>query len=249
MKTSITNKVIGSTVTSGVTPNAGEVASNIIDRDTGKVYGVNGNLNITITGLGDIDADMIGMFNVYFDANFVLSLYDSTPALIETQTFTSSDWTGWKYKNLLYEPTFVSSDLETIIITTTGSTIDKWIGYLWIGDWIDFGCCENIQPFSSTDDSIKIMLANNPDVNKKNRYRRFNITTNKTTLFSTVRDNFELVLDDGAGYGRPWYFDVEPPVLDELYFANLDSTEIGYDTEYTNGEYTAQTTIGMQEVK
>jgi len=248
MKVSITNLLIGATASSGVLANPGEGASNILDEDTGMVYAVEGDLNLTISNIGGISSDMIALFNVYFDNSLTMTLYNSSDVVIGTATFTQADWTGWRRKALLYNIPFV--DLERIVITTDSieydDYIDKWIGYIWAGEWVDFSCMENSQPFSKSNDTIIITRSNKPDENDSYEYRSFNITIKKYNAYKELREKVEQILYDGFGKGRPFLLN-ETPYDNELYFANLDSPTIGYDLQWIDDGYKAQITIGARE--
>lgn len=251
MKTSITNLLLDATAKSNVIANPGEGASNILDKDTGMVYAVEGYLDITISNIGGISSDMIALFNVYFDNTLIMTLYDSNNKEIDTVVFTQSDWTGWTRKALLYNKAYI--DLEKIKITTDyieyDDYIDKYIGYIWAGAWLDFQCQENSQPFSLSDDSITITRSNRPDENDSYEYRSWNITLNKRQAFKELRGKCEQVLFDGFGKGRPFLF-TGIPYENELYYANLDSNKIGYDLIWDNSKqekYTAQATLGVRE--
>lgn len=251
MKTSITNKASDATASSAVLAKSGEPASNVLLRDSGRTYAVNGNLDLTVDDLGGIETDFIALFNVFFDVDMTMTLYDSLGGFIESVTFTPSDWTGFESNNLIYEPTTSPLDLKSINITTTGATVDKYIGYIWVGDFIDFGCEEAIQPFTNSNDKVTITRANTPDVNAGYEFDTFNITTNKNSDYKVLRDKFRLVFVDGFGRARPFYFD-NVPFDGELVFGNLDAPRVGYDFFYNKTSptgYDAQATIGVREVR
>ena len=229
MKIGLVNNALGGTASSSVLSVSGKGAENVLNKDTGRVHAVAGNMDLMIDDIGGVNAEIVCLFNVYFDDEMTVKLYDIYDNLISQMTFTESDWTGWKRKNILYYPTGVSGDLDKIVITTTGAVSNQYIGYVWAGDWIDFSCLKVTQPFSKSADSITITGSNRPVENQSFRFRTFNITTdNLQDFIDEVRPNMELILDDGFGKGRPFYFD-DPPYNGELYFANLDSPNIGFD--------------------
>jgi hypothetical protein len=255
MKTSATNLLIDVTIgaASSSMEIAGKEAANILDNDILKVYAAIGNFDITIFNVGGITFDFIALMNVYFDSGLTIQLYNSALALIYSESFTSTDWSGFELKNIYMAISATITDINQIRIFSTGGDnyTEKWCGYIWGGLHLDFGCIEAGKPKSVSNDNIQISRTDHPDVNESYLYRGLDLTIKKESDFKDTRAMVEQVLTDGYGRGRPWYFD-DNLFENELLYANMDSGKVEFNvfpfSSKTGKKFSTQFTIGLREV-
>lgn len=232
----------------------GKEASNILVNDSLNVYASTGNFDVTIFNVGSISLDIIALVNVYFDETLVIELYDAANILLYSQSFTPADMSGFEIKYIYMEVPATVEYINRIRVYSLGGDdyTEKYIGYIWAGLLIDFGCIESCQPQSISNDSVQISRTDHPDINESYLYREIDVTTRKEVPFKSIRTAVEAILTDGYGKGRPWILDED--VFDgEMIYAMLDSGKVKYDTKYTaqplNGSnWITQITIGLREV-
>lgn len=255
MKTSAANILIDISIgaASSSMEIAGKEAANILDNDILKVYASIGNFDITIFNIGGIPLDFVALMNIYFDSGLTIQLYDSTLALIYSESFTTADWSGFELKNIYMAIPATVTDINQIRVYSTGGDdyIEKYCGYIWTGLHLDFGCIEACKPKSISNDNIQISRTDHPDVNESYLYRGMDLTIKKESDFKDTRSIVEQILTDGYGNGRPWYFD-DDLFEDELLYANMDSGKVEYNIFHFSSKigkkFSTQFTIGLREV-
>lgn len=228
-----------------------------------------------------ITSEIICLFNICVTGTVEVKTLTELGVVTNTHLFTSVNTIGIENKHLLAELSNKTTPYKIIQITvnTTPATelynqgvaygvhgfgsvgfgvtyldsIDSncFLGYLWAGDTIDFGCVENMQPFDNTSDIVNITRSNVPDVQRSYKYQTFNITLKKPNRFITLRDNIRYFINDGIGKARPFLFDEPCYDSTELVYGIFDATRFGYDIFYApieSGDFIAQATIGVREV-
>jgi hypothetical protein len=256
MKTSPLNLLIqtGIGAASSSVEVEGKEAANILVDDSLNVYASQGNFDVTIFNVGSISLDVIALVNVYFDEQLVIELYDAANIMLYSQTFTPADMSGFEIKYIYMEVPATVEYINKIRVYSLGGDdyTEKYIGYIWAGLLIDFGCIESCQPMSMSNDAVQISRTDHPDINESYLYRELDLTIKKETEFKSARTAVESILTDGYGKGRPWILD-EDLFDGEMIFAMLDSGKVKYDVKYTaqklNGSnWITQFTIGLREV-
>lgn len=257
MKIGKTNKLldVSSEITvSGTVPAIlGFPEENILTNDSLQLYKfTQGAGTTTINWTTGFTAEMICIFNLTIKTSLTIKTYDTSDVLIETSAaFTSADFVGFEYKNLLFELTNTSTNIGKIelIFTTSDATFNTSVGYIWIGDYIDFGCAEKIQAFDESNDQVTINRTNSPDVNKEYNYQAYNLTTKKDVSFDTLRANFRLLWSNGYANKRPMILNEPLFSKDELFLGIFDAPRVAYDTfDIENPNELCQATIGLREV-
>jgi len=256
MKTSITNILISPTIdaVSAVACVTGKEGDNILDDNIRRVYAVSGNLDVSVYNIGYLTSvDFIALFNVYFDSQLILELYDLSDVLLATYIFDTTDMIGFQIKNLYVNVPATIIGIDRIRAYTTGSGgVTKWIGYIWAGDYTDFDCLEKALPVSMSNDNVQVSRTNHPETNVSYKYRTFTVTLRKEHDFKVLRELIESIQLDGYGKGRPWLFD-EVPFSGEMYFCIMDSGKVQHDlfdfqTVSGGTEYSSQSVFGLREV-
>jgi hypothetical protein len=256
MKTSPLNLLIqtGIGAASSSIEVAGKEAANILVDDSLNVYASIGNFDVTVFNVGDISLDVIALMNVYFDESLVIELYDAANILIYSETFSPADMSGFEFKGIYMEVPATVEYINKIRVYSLGGDdyTEKYIGYIWAGLLIDFGCIESCQPQSNSNDSIQVSRTDHPDINESYLYRELDVTVRKEIEFKSARAAVEAILTDGYGKGRPWILD-EDLFDGEMIFAIMDSGKVKYNVKYTaqkiNGSnWITQFTIGLREV-
>ena len=258
MKTSLYNFVDNDSVITESTSIEllGETSDNLIDKKTLNVYASTGDINASVDNLGNVTADFVALFNVRFDVSITIELYDEFSALLASETFTEYNIADSKYKHILYEiPTGITG-IDRIKIYTgagTATTGDvSYCGYMWLGAWHVLGKLTALQNTSNSADIAQMTRANTPIVQKRYRFRTYDITTAYDTLRS-LQTKIEAVIDVRYAKGRPWFFDDKIYLQGDIYFANMASGKYKYDNKETNlkdgvYEFSAQTTFEIREV-
>lgn len=275
MKIGKSQQLTTATFTSTPSENSGKEAENILDSNTLKVWGVTGADATLLVQIPTITFDTIALFNLTIRTSITINLYSDYPgSLIQTETIIASDFIGNESKNLFIDVDAIPQGnadgfilgeyiLDEYIVDGRGnisinyieiicagnlSNFQTSIGYLWLGDLIDFGCAEKIQPFDQSQDDVTVTRGNNPDVNERYDIQAYNVTLKKENDYETLRGNIRLILSDGFGTPRPYIIDEPFLSVDEVLLGIMDSGKVGYDIISTDSGFIAQTTIGIREV-
>jgi hypothetical protein len=242
------------TYTSSVTSTTGFPESNIADPDSLKLWKVTqGTVDLVIEWTTGFTAQMIGLFNVNLETNVTITTYSSYPSSsIESKVIALADLTGFEWKNGLFELTNTSTSIKAIKLAFTGATptFKTYAGYIWVGDWVNFGCAETMQAIDASADQATVSRTNRPDTNEEYDFQSYAITLKKTEGFTTVRSNIRTILNLGYATPRPVIIDEPFFTSSEVFYGILDAPTVKYDTIVTGdtSTYLAQTTIGLREV-
>ena len=253
MKFGIEDKLENVVFTESDPAEAGQGPENILDDDTLNIWKVIDSNVTLVLEFDEINADLIGLFNVTFETDLTVNIWDNYPtgSVIETKTITTTN--GLYYQNAFMEIA-TTSNFKAIELIFSGSTstFETQAGFIWVGDVIDLGCAEELQPFDESADDATVQRANGVDTNPRFPFQEFNLTTDKDVPFLTLRSNMRRLIDTGYTTKRPYLFD--EPIYEgnpEIVLGILDAGRVGYDTfpiSDTSSEYKAQVSIGIREV-
>lgn len=265
MKAGYTNLIASGTATGGTNP------SNVLDADSLLVGTLAAGETITIT-FTKTNFDFLALFNydgscldvkIYGedeDENigengFIYDtfIYDAelaytgkTPYLnFHSKTFLSDDASGFEYSNYFID-NLSNAIFDKIEITNCGSTT-AYLGYVWAGDWIDFGCAEAISPVDESSDNVTINRANRPIPEERYLFQSFQVTTIKTTEINTLRSKVRQILVTGFASPRPWLIS-EIYSTPEIMYGILESGKVGYNIYEIDTTKKSNITIGVREV-
>jgi hypothetical protein len=246
-------KISGESFSSTVTAESGFDETNITNENSRKKWKVkNGavTLNIQFTGT---TAECICLFNCNIKTDITIKTYSSYPStVIETKTITVSQLTGFQSKNALFELTDTSTTIVAIdlVFTSTDTAFYTSVGYLWMGDLIDFGCVENMQPVDDSDDQATVTRAGTTDVKRRYNFQEYSVTLKKENVYETIRAVWRTILTDGFGTKRPFIIDESFLTSSELLLGIFDSPKAGYDIEnqFSSTDNLTQFTFGIREV-
>ena len=251
MKAGLVTKILSPIVTSSVVPVAGFPAVNVMTDDTLQLWKViQGTVTLLVT-FTPAAVQAICLFNCNVEHDITITCYSAYPGVVhETLTLDHADLCGFESRNVLFELVDTATPIEAIKIVTNGGTptFQTYAGYLWAGDFIDFGCAENIQPSDESKDEVTVTRANAPDSKDVFKKQSYAITIKKENDFNDLRDDIREILTAGYGVPRPWI--INEPFLDdhEVFLGIMDSGKVKYDVIKTSTEFISQATIGLLEV-
>ena len=262
------------TTSTAVVP--GKEAVNMLNNDVLNIFQFTGADGSVLIEFDPIKVEKISLHNIKARSAVTIDLYQSYPEkLLSSTVILASRFTG-----LFVDGTFsdvgtaggqgegfilgefilnefilagnVSDTISAITLTFSGGDPGflSSCGYIWAGDFHDFGCAEKIQPSDQSNDSVTISRTNHPDINDSYEFQSFNVTYKKDRLFSDLRPQMRDILLTGFGTPRPIIFD-EPmfPDAPEILLGILDAPKVGYDIIETSvTDPNSQITIGIREV-
>ena len=254
MKVGNTTKLENVTITSTVNKVSGFDKENIIDANSLKKWKVqNGAVTLTLE-FDAITADAICLFNCNIKTAVEIKTYSAVPALIESKSIAVADLTGFDSLNALFELTDTTTNIVKIelVFTAADTSFFTSVGFIWVGNLIDFGCLEALQVFGDSENQVTVSRANTVSRKERYNFQEFNLTTKKEEDFTDLQTNFRLILDSGYGLRRPFLFSEKPYTESSpnLIYGILNSPRIGYDTieSSDSGETFNQATIRSREV-
>jgi hypothetical protein len=256
MKLGKSNKLDSATITytSSVTSTTGFPESNIVDSDSLKPWKVTqGTVDLVIQWTTGFTAQVIGLFNVSLETNVTITTYSSYPSTsIESKVIALADLTGFDYKNGLFELTNTSTSIKAVKLAFTGATptFKTYVGYIFVGDFINFGCAEEVQAIDESADQATLSRTNRPDTNEEYNFQSYAVTLRKSEGFTALRTNIRTIMTLGYATPRPMIIDEPFFTNSELFYGILDAPTVKYDLLSTgsSGTYLVQTTIGLKEV-
>jgi hypothetical protein len=257
MKYGIANKALttNTTLTSTITAEAGKDEENILDEDSLYIWEVEeGAVTLTAEFDSAIDVDLIGIFNVTCQTSVQIIAYSTYPGTVAaTKTVTTANLGGLDLKCTFLELDSTTS-IDAVEIVTVGatSTFLTSVGYLWVGEVIDFGCLEAMKPNDSSADNVTITRANQPDVKEVYNFQSYDVTVKKDTPFFALRDTKIRTIFDNGGYGqkRPFLFNDGPfDGYEEILLGIFDAPKFSPDVIYFDvSDWQGQITLGIREV-
>jgi hypothetical protein len=254
MKTGIEQLITNPTYISGVVPNVGFEAENLLDPDSLHLWQMTQGTGTLVIEHDSITAEIICLFNCNIETSVTIKTWAvyGVGAATNTVVLTPAMYTGFTYMNLYAELSDTTTPFTAIELIFAGATPTflTSLGHIWACDLIDWDCEEKIQPVDESTDSVQITRTNRSDANRRYNLQAYDITLKKENDFETIRNNIRTIMETGYGTPRPIIMDAPFFPADELLYGIFDSGKVKYDiidtAEIT--EPLVQTTIGIREV-